>query len=104
MAMQDTDPDTPSYQLPGWLRMAHLGFGALALVTAVFLPSASVPVAFVAAVMAFALLQIANTLHFRGGLASPARWRARVFVSTSVSSLGVMALALRYAIVLGLFS
>jgi len=103
MAMQDTNPDTPGHQLPVWLRAAHLGFGALMLVVAVLLPGTFVPVAFVAALVVFALLQIGNTLHFRGGLSSPAHWRSRVFVSTSVSSLGVMALALRYAIVLGLF-
>ena len=84
-------------------KRAHLGFGALMLVIAVLLPGFFVPVAFVAALVVFAFLQIGNTLHFRGGLSSPAHWRSRVFVSTSVSSLGVMALALRYAIVLGLF-
>ena len=103
MARRDTDPDTPAYQLPGWLRMAHIGFGALTLVGAVWLPAPSIPIAFVAALVVFALLQIANTVHFRGGLSSPARWRSRVFVSTILSSLAVMVLALRYANVLGMF-
>ncbi len=103
MAMRDTDTDTPSYQLPGWLRMAHFGFGALTLVGVVLLPARWIPIAFVATLVVFALLQIATPVHFRGGLSSPARWRSRVFVSTMLSSLAVMALALRYAYVLGMF-
>ena len=103
MAMQDTDPDTQAYQLPGWLRMAHIGFGALTLLGAALLPASTIPIVFVAALVVFALLQIANTVHFRGGLSSPTRWRSRVFVSTMLSSLAVMALALRYGSVLGMF-
>ena len=103
MSIQDTDPTHSQYRLPLWLRVAHLGVGALMCGAAVFLPAAAVPFAFVAAMVVFALLQIANALHFRGGLAFPARWRSRVFFSTLVSSLGVMVLALRYAIVLGMF-